>query len=294
MSQWARSQAKEPPFEPQSSVATTTISAYPSSFWDGSILLDPEATPNLFLKHDLFTPKLDAIYGWLWLSGLNRHSRSLHRQRLLQRTIQITECTDEHLVWYKNNIFIKPMPGYLLDYKHWKEFLCPDEQLFASATGLLLSYVWLVASNTDFAIATEERIFPPAVTWEVWRNIVHDMLRKMDTVVAQADRRYQYGELRLSRLNTLYRFNIATFSSRNFVHGFMSTPTWYTQFFETNFSWILAAFIYFTVILSAMQVGLATSQLQENMQFHNLSYGVFEEKHGEAKHNAEEYLNCAR
>jgi hypothetical protein len=269
-----KSSNKRPPFTLLSAVPTATGGGYPASFCDGATLLDPQEAPHLFLRRNLLTPKLDAIHERLWLAGLTRQARPLHRQRLLQRTIRITESADEHLVWHKDYIFIKPMPLYLLDYEYWQEYLCPDEQLFASATGLLLSYVWLVASTTDYAVAIEERIFPSSLKWEVWRNTVRDILRNFDTISAQVDRRYHYGELRLSRLNTLYRFNISTFSFRNFVYGFMSMPTWYTQFFERNFSWILAAFIYFTVILSAMQVGLATSYLQNNAQFQSASFGI--------------------
>lgn len=261
-------------FRPESSIPAQENAAFPASFWHGDTLLDPRATPNLFLENDLRTKKLGAIHGRLWLTGLNRQARPLHRQKLLGRTIHLTELPDEHLVWHKNDIFIKPLPPYILDHSFWEAHLCADKDLYGSATGLLLSYVWLVASGPDFAIAIEERIFPPAITWEAWRNIVSDLLQNMATLTSQVDRRYHYGELRLSRLNTLYRFNISTFSLRNLVHGFMATPTWYTQFFEKNFSWILAAFIYITVILSAMQVGLATSHLQDNTQFQNLSYGI--------------------
>jgi hypothetical protein len=58
------------------------------------------------------------------------------------------------------------------------------------------------------------------------------------------------------------------------VYGFMSSSTWYGAFLERNFGWILAVFIYVTVVLSAMQVGLATDRLQGSIQFQNLSYGI--------------------
>ncbi|KAH3916635.1 hypothetical protein HBH56_061200 [Parastagonospora nodorum] len=266
--------SRVPPFSSKSSLSPAKEWIYPACFRYEGMLLDPQQAPQLFLESDLHMPKLNAIYHRLWLAGPIRQARPLHRQKLMQRTIHLTESVDEHLVWSKDHIFIKPIPGYLLNYELWEEFLCPSEQQFAGATGLLLSYVWLVASPIDFAIAIEERIFPPSITWVAWRNVVHDILRDMDTVTAQADQRYHYGELRLSRLNTLYRFNLATFSARDFVYGFMSNPTCYTQFFERNFGWIVAAFIYITVILSAMQVGLATSRLENNVSFQNVSYGV--------------------
>ncbi|KAF1921217.1 hypothetical protein BDU57DRAFT_488758 [Ampelomyces quisqualis] len=262
------------PFTPRSSLHASTESTFPASFRPQNSLYDPREHPNAFLKADLQITKLSTIQPSLWLAGLSRPARPLHRQKLLGRTILLTECADEHLVWHKANIFIKPLPIYLLDDKFWQTFLCPDEQLFANATGLLLSYIWLVASTTDHAIAVEERIFPASVAWESWCNIVRDVLRNMESLTTHINPRYYYGELRLSRLNTLYRFNLSTLSWRRVVFGFMATPTWYTQFFERNFSWILAAFIYISVILSAMQVGLATWKLQNNVPFQNLSFGI--------------------
>jgi uncharacterized membrane protein len=263
-----------PPFTSRSSISSSNDSSFPASFWHQQCILDPQKALPLFLENDLKTPKLNALYEYLWLAGLLQQARPLHRQKLLGRMIRLTESPDEHLVWHKGDIYIKAIPGYLLDYEFWRVHLCVDEPLFANATGLLLSYVWLIASANDYAIAVEERIFPSSVPWEAWRDLVRDMLRNIDTITARVDRRYHYGELRLSRLNSLYRFTISTFSAHNFMHGFISTPTWYTQFFEKNFSWILAAFIYTNVILSAMQVGLATSHLEGSAQFQNVSYGI--------------------
>lgn len=264
----------DPPFSRETSISSAIESSYPASFRHENLLLDPQHAHQLYLETDLKTPKLNALYPRLWLAGLTRPTRPLHRQKLIQRTIYLTESPDEHLVWHKDSVFIKPVPGYLLSYEFWEQHLCSNKELVASATGLLLSYVWLIASTIDYTIAISENILPSSVSWERWRNIVRDILHNLDTVTTQIDRRYHYGELRLSRLNTLYRIDYSTFSLRNLVYGFMSTPTWYTRFFERNFSWILAAFIYITVILSAMQVGLATSVLQNDVQFQNLSYGI--------------------
>jgi hypothetical protein len=63
------------------------------------------------------------------------------------------------------------------------------------------------------------------------------------------------------------------FSTKNFVHGYMSDSTWYRAFFERNFAWLLAVFAHVTVILSAMQVGLATERLQGSRPFQDASWG---------------------
>jgi len=53
----------------------------------------------------------------------------------------------------------------------------------------------------------------------------------------------------------------------------MSASTWYKSFFSRNFAWLLAVFAYLTIILSALQVGLATTFLQGNEAFQSASYG---------------------
>jgi hypothetical protein len=193
----------------------------------------------------------------------------------MRRTIRLTESPDEHLVWHESSIFVKPLPEYLLDHGYWEQRLCPDEGLFKSACGLLLSYAWLVAYPSDFRIAKDTGILPQDITWHAWTGLVRDLLGRLDTdTLHQVDQRYHYGELRLSRLNTVYRINPSTFSLNNLVYGFMSSSTWYTAFFQRNFGWILGVFVYTTVVLSAMQVGLATDRLQEDAQFQRFSYGI--------------------
>ncbi|KAM6506763.1 hypothetical protein FALCPG4_018592 [Fusarium falciforme] len=102
-----------------------------------------------------------------------------------------------------------------------------------------------------------------------------DFTGHIDTsTLCQVDSRYGYSELRLSRLNTLYRFGAAGFSLRNVVYGFMSGSTRYTTFFKRNFGWILAVFVYMSVVLSGMQVALATERFGDDIRFQQFSYGM--------------------
>jgi uncharacterized membrane protein len=193
----------------------------------------------------------------------------------MNRTIVLTEVPDEHIVWHESRIFIKPMPEYLLDYDYWENELCSDEDLHKCACGLLLSYCWLVGRKSDFRIAKETGILPDEIDWITWITFINEFLSRIDPcTLHQVNKRYHYGELRLSRLNALYRFTPSIFSLRNLVFGFMSRSTWYRAFFERNFTWLLAVLVYVTVVLSAMQVGLATGKLQENDQFQRASYAV--------------------
>lgn len=83
-----------------------------------------------------------------------------------------------------------------------------------------------------------------------------------------------YSELRLSCLNLLYCFGVAGFSLDKLVYSYMSRSTRYTTFFACNFGWLLVIFIYVTVVLSAIQVALATDRLRQDACFQGFSYGV--------------------
>ncbi|GCB26062.1 hypothetical protein AAWM_08947 [Aspergillus awamori] len=255
-------------------------------------LIKPNEDLQRYLNFQLMTPKLNRIHHLLWLAGLPRAARPLHRQKLMKRTVILTESPDEHLVWSPGQILIKPVPEYLLDRKFWVRNICPNRELYAAACGLLLSYAWLVAGLIDFQIAKDEHILPSDVKWKAWTKLIQEVLewkdknydndnsrssslpaqnnRSLQPQPAIINKRYEFGELRLSRLNSLYRLTPSIFSIRNLVLGFMPGSAWYQEFFERNFSWILAVLVYLSVLLSAMQAGLATDTLQGNRRFQKI------------------------
>ncbi|KAL3259026.1 hypothetical protein ABHI18_005607 [Aspergillus niger] len=255
-------------------------------------LIKPNEDLQRYLNFQLMTPKLNRIHHLLWLAGLPRAARPLHRQKLMKRTVILTESPDEHLVWSPGQILIKPVPKYLLDRKFWVRNICPNRELYAAACGLLLSYAWLVAGLIDFQIAKDEHILPSDVKWKAWTKLIQEVLewkdknydndnsrssslpaqnnRSLQPQPAIINKRYEFGELRLSRLNSLYRLTPSIFSIRNLVLGFMPGSAWYQEFFERIFSWILAVLVYLSVLLSAMQVGLATDTLQGNRRFQKI------------------------
>ncbi|PLB50325.1 hypothetical protein P170DRAFT_435527 [Aspergillus steynii IBT 23096] len=268
----------EPPFSNSASIRFSQQYTHPAGVNFQHKLIKPSEDLHQYLDLDLATPKLNRIHHLLWLAGLPRAARPLHRQKLMKRSFILTEAPDEHLVWSPGYIVIKPVPEYLLDHEFWARNICPHSELHASACGLLLSYAWLITRVTDFQIAKDERILPADVTWEAWTRLVQEFLDWMDNHPIQhnsvthlsqpaINQRYEFGELRLSRLNPLYRLTPSTFSMHNLVFGFMPSSTWYRAFFEQNFSWILAVLVYMSLLLSAMQVGLATDELQGNQQF---------------------------
>jgi hypothetical protein len=238
-------------------------------------LIRPVDDLKAYLKTDLVPTRLDFVYKHLHLAGRPRFARPLHRQKLLGRTITITEDVSEHLVWHHARIFIKPLPPYLLDHAFWTENLCEDRSLHESACGLLLSYAWLVSRESDFRLARDEmHLLPKALEWKDWAAFMTSFTDHVDTkTLHQVARRYEYGELRLSRLNKIYRYMPIAFSAKNFFRGFLSPSMWYQELFRQSFGWLLAVFAFFSVSLSGLQVGLATNQLGQNGDFHEASYG---------------------
>lgn len=191
------------------------------------------------------------------------------------REIYITERPDEHLVWHKTKLLAKPLPEYLLCHRFWVENLCSDPELHGSAAGFLLSYAWLVGHKGDIDLACETKLMPPGIDWPAWTEFMKDFLLNVDLkTLHQVDRRYHYGELRLTRLNSMVRFLPSMWSYEHFIWGYLSTTRWYQAFFEQNFSWLLTVFVFMNIPLSAMQVGLGTHRLGGSQPFDNMAYGI--------------------
>lgn len=266
----------KPPFMADKGLIQPHRIVHPAAVRRGYSLARPESDMAQFLSDELRTPKLDAIYSWLWLAGLPVASRSLQRQCMTNRNIFLTERPDEHLVWWHDQIFLKPLPDYLLCHDFWIVNLCKEEALHRNACGLLLSYTWLVQHRSDFELAKKLFLIPDDLEWKAWVELMNSFLSYVDLdTLEQVDRRYQYGELRLSRLNLLTRIKALSMRSKErFINGFMSTSTWYTAFLQRNFAWLAAVFIYATLLLSTLQVGLATSALKESRPFQSMSHGL--------------------
>ena len=128
--------------------------------------------------------------------------------------------------------------------------------------------------KSDLDIAKETGLLPKSVDWPDWVGFLEAFLDNIDLqTLSDVNDRYHYGELRLSRLNAIYRLVPPVFSLGNFIRGYRSGPTWYKAFFERHFKWLLAIFAILSIFLSALQVGLSTTTLQSNGPFQRVSYG---------------------
>ncbi|CAI4211605.1 unnamed protein product [Parascedosporium putredinis] len=169
------------------------------------------------IKDDLNVKRLNEIHRWLKLAGLSMPPRSLNYQRARLRSIIACEQTDMHLVWAPGYIFIKPLPDYLLDAKFWTDHLTGDKDLYGLCMGLLLSYTALIQYRSDFVIAKNEGLIKDSLEWEDWVKHSAAVLAQTNPTV---NKRYKYGELRMSRLNKIlwahfqlrgYRFPYQTY-----------------------------------------------------------------------------------
>ncbi|OQD68822.1 hypothetical protein PENDEC_c030G01277 [Penicillium decumbens] len=234
---------------------------------------------------NLAAASLISVFGWLWVAGRPMPPRPLHYQLLLSREILVTEQMDMHLVWTTGRIFLKPVPRFLLEPHFWNRYLCcgqvcrcieiagvkgapkcPPKMAGRCALGFLFSYVALISHESDFLIAKEKHLIPEEVKWSGWRTFVEQLDPKH--IYPKIGPRFIYGELRLSRLNKIY-----ILSQRPFLRGYMAHWHQYGSFFQDNFAWLASATVYIAIVLTAMQVGLATNALGKSDIFQSVSYG---------------------
>ncbi|RDA86081.1 hypothetical protein CP532_1158 [Ophiocordyceps camponoti-leonardi (nom. inval.)] len=246
------------------------------------------ASAGHYLRLSLDLRRLHDVQRWLWLAGLPLPARSLHRQRMMGRDIVVTEQSDLHLTWRESTLFLKPLWKPLLDYGFWEEVICDadgDEDARLSATGLLLSYVWLICSKTDLHIAKQHKLVPKKLKWIDWAALSRDFLSKHHHAEPHIRRhhhhhhhpfsrvadRYEYGELRLFRLNLIYRFAPGMFPDYLF-RGYLYGYNRFSQFFGRNFAWAAGAVLYASVVLAAMQVALGVSAIKDHPSFQGAAY----------------------
>ncbi|KAH7115870.1 hypothetical protein B0J11DRAFT_510233 [Dendryphion nanum] len=240
---------------------------------------------HAFLEHELDVRRLNCIHNWLWLVGLPTSPRALHYQRIKKRDIVVTEQLDLHLVWSPSRILIKPLPRFMLSPQFWQLHICPDEGLYRVALGFILSYVALIEREVDFHMAANLNLLPSELTWPDWLALAEEVVIASAQTNAHlssspsstsstssleshvpVNPRFFYGELRLGRLNWIYRLALGK------PRGYLSGCTTYAGFIRDNVNSLITLFAYTTIVLSAMQVGLATQWLADDYAFGMASY----------------------
>jgi hypothetical protein len=230
---------------------------------DPSIDLAPN-TLKVYLQQELATPVLDELYNHLWLVA-RRSGRSIDtlcRQQVKGRSIIATDEARLHLVWHGQKIYIKPVPLWLLNHDFWNLYLPPTNDTSTwsptssnvprfAACGFLRSYAWLIRSRLDFSLAQESHLLPEEVTWSQWSIFIAYFRFIGDD---QVSCRYQYGQLRLSRLNWAVRFfrppSVQT-------AWFYEIPRWSIgSYIGCAWAPLFAIFASLSLVLSSMEIML--------------------------------------
>jgi hypothetical protein len=185
----------------------------------------------------------------------------LHHQRVKGREIIVAEDPRLHLIWFHRQIFIKPLPAYLLSEPFWTKYLLcehkPQDAEFKAirraALGYLRTYYYLIQHESDYHIARSDklRLIPPDVTWPQICHFTSNLLSITDEEVSA---RYAYGEIRLTRLNLYCKILLRKWQ-------FEQIHAQYDAYFSRLYGPLLFVFGALSVILSSSQVVMAVEQL---------------------------------
>jgi hypothetical protein len=243
----------------------------PASFRTREHVLVLPSSNHEFLDDDLSIKRVEDVLPHLWLVGRPYPTRALNIQKVLRREIIPTTDASLHLVWTSQKIYIKALPRYITTDSFYDQSLVPVNP-HGAALGLLFSYVALVPTELDFAIACESKLFHKDYEWQSWRTLTSRILADYpdNEIYRHISKRYIHGELRLSRLDKVYRYRYGSL-----LHGFspLLGSTRYVDFFSENLKFVTAATVYVALVLTAMQVGLAAQPLSSNESFRRASYG---------------------
>ncbi|KAK0717447.1 hypothetical protein B0T26DRAFT_740844 [Lasiosphaeria miniovina] len=215
------------------------------------------------------TDRLDAILPFMRYifvqTPLHNHIMPLHHQKAHAREIVVNEYPGLHLLWYYERIFIKPVPVYCYTRAFWDYIRDADEDVRKAALGFMRSYYHLIQFEIDFEEACKRGLIPkkrtggPYPTWEEWCDFIEPFGHISD---AEVNRRFHYGELRLSRINRtamLFKASLA------YHHIY---PQW-GSFLAHILAPVITVFAVCSVVLNSMQVSLAA-----------LGMGAFDQDNG--------------
>lgn len=220
-----------------------------------------------FLMEDLHSAVLELMAPHLWMLSTqsSRNIGPLTHQRVKGRQIIITEDPKLHLVWVNDRIFLKPLPTYLASHAFWENHLATsksvgsvaerseEEVIRRSALGFLRTYAFLIKHPSDFRLAKELNLIPggESTTLEKFADFKADLEKIVDEDVSG---RYQFGELRLHRLNFYIKFVLGKW-------WFQKVQTTSGDYFGRFYGPLLFVFTSLSLILSALQAEMAVEQV---------------------------------
>ncbi|KAJ5691476.1 hypothetical protein N7488_012211 [Penicillium malachiteum] len=196
-----------------------------------------------FLQYDLSVEKLTSIHEHLWLAGRAGPPAALNYHAFAKREFVL----DERI----------------------QQVYCERRKLYQDAVGFLSSYIGLIRRESDFIIAQEHHLLPSYLSWETWVDFVQQFLVSGMYTHDGINSRYRYGVLKLGRLDWIYKIKRRHVFAR-YQHVQNET---FSELLQAYLALISAIAIYFALVLTAMQVGLATDKLNRNIFFQRASYG---------------------
>ncbi|KAF2720621.1 hypothetical protein K431DRAFT_226022, partial [Polychaeton citri CBS 116435] len=198
----------------------------------------------------------------------------LHAKLLMSRNIAVTEQINLHPVWTKGKISVKPLPRYLFNEEYFPGYTNGAHDITRCARGFPYSYVTLIASEKDFRVGHGAKLLPAVIYWPSWCTFVRQLIgrgaRQRVNIYDDIDERYPYGELRPSQLDEIY-----CWTRGNFLHRYSreTAVSFYGEFFRNHCGKLAGVVVYISIVLIAMQVGLADGVIEGSQEFENACYG---------------------
>ncbi|PLN86208.1 hypothetical protein BDW42DRAFT_159593 [Aspergillus taichungensis] len=122
----------------------------------------------------------------------------------------------------------------------------------AVAVGFLRSYAHLIRHRSDFVLARQYHLISETVDWPQWSRFIHNFRYIEDVYVSK---RYQYGQLRLSRLNWAVRLFRPPSAKTVWYY---EIPYWSIQVYTRRYTApLIFLFASISMVLSSMQVLLS-------------------------------------
>jgi len=274
--------AYKPPFPPTSSLIAWEDLVLPAAFNDLSpvarelqpLRFEHRNEVHRFLCAFFDLSRFNAIRKMLWLIAAHGPPRSLYYQKFLRREIVIAEELDLHLVWAKSRIFIKPLPDFLLNYDFWEANISCEPQLHRAACGLLYSYCGLIRFGHDLQAAKECHLVNVNLDYRAWTEFARTVLPNLNPNDSNImDTRFKYGELRLNRLDTIYRYSPYKLSASSIFQGFPHALSESYVPYMDKYNNAVSAFGVIVIILSAFNLSLSAQSGSPNLDLQQAAYG---------------------
>lgn len=205
--------------------------------------------------------KLNNIHDYLWIAGRKENINPIHKQICMRRDILIVEDISLHMIWYDNIIYLKPLKKIIIDeYLNMNDKFKNNNDFLLCINGFLKSYIKLIKTKSDFIIAYEKKLIDEDITWNLWKVFYSNFIINLNNI--NCNKRYEYGELRLYRLNLIYQL---TFRGLSYFNIYRQYNIYFNKYFQVS----ILLFAYLTMYLTAMQVMLAST----NINYYN--FGLF-------------------